>query len=335
MRFEKSIRFVELARRLAASAEGLTLDEMAGIIQADRRTAERMRDALRSVFPQMEELPEGKTKRFRISGGLDGFIQDPTPEELTELQAAILDLDAKGGGTRAALLKSLEAKVRGKLRASVKHRIATDVDALANATGHVMQAGPKPIVEPQTLANIRVAIKSLHTCVFTYSSKALPEGKRRNVIPYGLLFGRDYYLLGHETGKPAPVLWRLDRITDLKVGDPCDGSPEDFNLTAYAARSFGTFQEPAEDVVLRFVPAAADDARRYLFHPSQIIEDQTDGGLVVRFHAGGMLELAWHLFTWGDQVEIVAPDTLRSLMTEQLENALRSHSRTSSATGST
>ena len=36
---------IELARRMAASAEGLTLNEMAAQLNVGRRTAERMRDA--------------------------------------------------------------------------------------------------------------------------------------------------------------------------------------------------------------------------------------------------------------------------------------------------
>jgi predicted DNA-binding transcriptional regulator YafY len=38
-----------------------------------------------------------------------------------------------------------------------------------------------------------------------------------------------------------------------------------------------------------------------------------------------MLELAWHLFTWGDAVEIVSPPSLRTLMVEELKRALAAH----------
>jgi hypothetical protein len=67
-----------LARALANSAEGLTLDDMCSVAGCGRRTAERMRDTIRDVFPQIEEIPDHPTKRFRIPRGLDGFFQDPT-----------------------------------------------------------------------------------------------------------------------------------------------------------------------------------------------------------------------------------------------------------------
>ena len=38
-----------------------------------------------------------------------------------------------------------------------------------------------------------------------------------------------------------------------------------------------------------------------------------------------MLELAWHLFTWGDNVEILSPSRLQDLMVNELQNALAAH----------
>jgi predicted DNA-binding transcriptional regulator YafY len=38
-----------------------------------------------------------------------------------------------------------------------------------------------------------------------------------------------------------------------------------------------------------------------------------------------MLELAWHLFTWGDQVEILEPLQLKQIMVEELAAALKRH----------
>jgi predicted DNA-binding transcriptional regulator YafY len=38
-----------------------------------------------------------------------------------------------------------------------------------------------------------------------------------------------------------------------------------------------------------------------------------------------MLELAWHLFTWGDKVQIVAPQVLKDTLVQQLDIARRTH----------
>jgi len=47
---------------------------------------------------------------------------------------------------------------------------------------------------------------------------------------------------------------------------------------------------------------------------AQVLEPQNDGSLLVRFTAAGWLEMAWHLYQWGDKVEVIAPDGLRALV---------------------
>src|SRR5436190_9874593 len=101
MRHEKAGRLLELARLLASTSEGLTLDEIAQRIGVGRRTAERMRDAVRDVFPQLEEVDDPPTRRFRIPAGLDGLFQAPTAEELAALKAAADAFGQQGAQVRA------------------------------------------------------------------------------------------------------------------------------------------------------------------------------------------------------------------------------------------
>lgn len=70
------------------------------------------------------------------------------------------------------------------------------------------------------------------------------------------------------------------------------------------------------DVVWRVRPNAVDDARDWMFHPTQTMEDQPDGSLIIRFRAGGLLEMCWHLFTWGGAIEVVEPPELRHMAAE-------------------
>jgi predicted DNA-binding transcriptional regulator YafY len=51
------------------------------------------------------------------------------------------------------------------------------------------------------------------------------------------------------------------------------------------------------------------------------MEEEPDGSLVVRFRAGGLLEMAWHLFTWGDQVEVVEPGELSGVVRTEVRRA--------------
>ena len=322
MRHEKAGRLLELARMLAATSEGLTLDEMADRLCVGRRTAERMRDAVRDVFPQLEEVDDPPTRRFRIPAGLDGMFQAPTAEELAALAAAAELFAQQGAGARAGALKSLERKVLSATRASARRRLAPDLEALLQAETIAVQAGPRPFEDETVLSAVREALLSMRKLRFRYDGGSTP-GRTREVTPFGVLFGRSNYLVADE-GRGARN-WRLDRIAEVEVADVAAARPEGFSLQDYADQSFGIFHDDTADVVLRVTPAGAEDALRWRFHANQDIESQADGSVLVRFRASGMLELAWHLFTWGDKVQVIAPPELRATLVEQIEIARRAH----------
>jgi len=323
MRHEKGARLLELARLLASSAEGLTLDEMADRLGVGRRTAERMRDAVREVFPQMEEVDDPPTRRFRIPAGLDGLFQAPTAEELAALNTAAEAFANQGASGRASALRSLEQKVLSATRAAARRRLAPDLEALLQAETIAVQAGPRPFEDEAVLAAVREALKGLSTLSFRYEGGSQP-GRLREVTPYGILFGRANYLVASE-GEGRPRNWRLDRIAEPAVTGKPARRDETFSLQDYADESFGIFQDDTQDVVLRILPASAEGALRWRFHSDQRLEQQPDGSVIVRFRASGMRELAWHLFTWGDQVQVLAPDVLKQTLIEQIELARRAH----------
>jgi predicted DNA-binding transcriptional regulator YafY len=316
MRLEKAAMLLELARKLASSPEGLTLDEMALMLGVHRRTAQRFRDALQDLFPAMEETPDGKTKRWRITNGLDGLYHNPTPEELSALTIAADAFRRQGATVRAEALDSLAVKIKSAMRGKALSRLVPDVDALVRAERIAVQAGPRPIEDEALLAEIRLAILSMRFVQFAYSGGSKP-GTVRRVVPYGLMFGRTTYLVGAEEGSTEPRNWRIDRMSGFVVCNEAAATPVDFDLHRYANASFGVFRDKIEDVVLRVSPAAQREAIHWQFHPDQRIEPLEDGGFRVRFRASGMLELAWHLFTWRTLVTVEAPERLRQIMREE------------------
>lgn len=324
MRWEKPEALLMLARRLAGSAEGMTLDDIAEAGDCNRRTAERMRDAIARLFPQLTEFTDGRVKRFRIAGGLDGFMQSPGADELAALSAAADTLKIQGAEHRAAALRSLEDKVRSAMRAADRRRLSPDVEALVRAQTAVMQPGPRPAENAELIAKLTHALMAMRAVRFIYRGGSRP-GEVREVAPWGVIFGRVNYLVGADLGETEPKTRRLDRILALEVLDVNAGPPEDFDLQAFADRSFGVYQDEVQNVVLKVSPEGAEDALGWRFHPTQQVEKQPDGSVIVRFTASGMLELSWHLFTWGDKITVLEPPVLKERLITELETALRHH----------
>ncbi|HEY9218515.1 MAG TPA: WYL domain-containing protein, partial [Phenylobacterium sp.] len=212
---------------------------------------------------------------------------------------------------------SLEQKILAATRAPTRRRLAPDMEALLQAEMIAVQAGPRPFEDEAVLSAVREAVKSLKTLRFRYEGGSLP-GRVREVTPLGLLFGRSNYLVAAEGAGGEPRTWRLDRVHDIAVTERTASRPESFSLQDFADESFGIYHDAVEEVVLRIRPHGADDALGWRFHSNQRIEPQPDGSVRVSFRASGMLELAWHLFTWGDKVEILAPASLKRMMAEQI-----------------
>jgi predicted DNA-binding transcriptional regulator YafY len=322
MRHDKAHALIDLARRLAASAEGLTLDEMAAAAGVGRRTAERMRDALERLFPEMEMLREGVVKRWRITGGLGGFFHAPTLDELAELGAAQQALAAQGFSARAASLATLEQKIRGAMKAPALRRLAPDIEALARTEIHGARVGPRPHDDPAMLGVIRTAILSMDAISFVYQGGSTP-GRRRTLRPLGLILDRSTYLVACDLEKDEPRNFRLDRMADVAAAGLFAPPPKAFDLEAYVRRSFGIYQDAIETVRLKVLPHGQDEARAWLFHPGQTVRETAEGGMEVTFASGGMRELAWHLVSWGDKLRVLEPESLKAEMREALALAAR------------
>ena len=262
--------------------------------------------------------------RFRIPAGLDGIFQAPTAEEFAALRAAAENLRNVGAAAQAKALGSLEQKVLSAMRAGTRRKLAPDLEALLEAQTLSIHAGPRPFEDEAVLGAVREAIMSLRRLKFKYDGGSTP-GRERQVTPFGLLFGRVNYLVAAEGESVEPRTWRLDRVRDIAVSPASGARPADFTMQAFAERSFGIYQDAVEEVALKVLPHGAQEALGWRFHPTQRLDTQDDGSVIARFQAAGMRELAWHLFTWGDKVQILAPERLRTMMREELAVAAMAH----------
>ena len=328
MRYEPSQRLLRLALMLAGTRTGLSLDEIARELGASRRTAERQRDALAGLFPQLEGWDdEERVRRWRLPGGALAGMAEPKAEAVAAVEALARECATRGEADRAGLLRDAATTLRALMRPAALLRAEPDIEVLMQAEGIAMRPGPRPRLDPAILPTLRRAILGVQLVVIRYAGQGVEAPVTRVLCPYGSLYGGNgrAWLVGHVEELPHMRLWRLDRIASVDVLDRSFIRREDFDLRAYAAQSFGVFQEDPLDVVLRIAPEAADDAACWLFHPSQIVEREADGALRVAFRAGGAQEMCWHLFTWGTAIEVVAPDELRGALVEMATTVARHH----------
>lgn len=319
-RMGKLRRMLRLVHLLADTTEGLTLDEMADELAVNRRTAERMRDVIDGEF-ELEILTDERRKRFRIPEGLRRIYTRPSAAEVAALQTEVTTLKRRRAA-HAEQLESLLGKVKSAFDDREKRRLDPDLEALGMLQRGMFVAGPTVVVEPATVAEIQGAILSGCCLEFGYRAEGARESHWRRVIPYGLIHGSVPYLVGKMPSREdPPILFRLDRMSEVRTSKQTGCAPHGWDLDEWMARSFGVWREKAYDVELLVLPGAAERARNWSFHPAQSVEERADGSIAVTFSTGGLREIAEHLFTWGGDLRIIGPAELRAVMAERLSAA--------------
>lgn len=315
MAYERAADIVRLALRLQGTWRGLTLDDIERDFEVSRRTAERLRNAVEDTFGPLELVESGERRHhWRLRTSTLRSLVTVAAEELAELAAAATALGRSGLQERASMVSQLADKLRALLETDALKQIEPDLHALMVAEGLAMRPGPRPRLDGGLLALLRDAIKGGRVVAFDYVARATGQRNRRRVQPYGIIYGNRAFLVGHTDRGPDLYLWRLANISGLEVTHEGFTRDPAFDLQQFAKRSFGTFQEEPIPVAVRFAAEVAQDVDHFVFHPDQSVTRNADGSLTVRFTAGGLDEICWHLVTWGTHASIEQPAHLRRRM---------------------
>ena len=316
-RLGKALDIMRLAEEAAARPGGISLVQIVETFGVTLRTAQRMSRALEVAFPMVQtRTDQARRKWWQLPDSRLLHLQGIRDSELSALEMGIRRAEREGAATEVAALTSLRNRLLGTMPPTFARRAEVDAEAVLEARGHACRPGPRAQYCAHVLGVIDDALKGPFTIQIDYAAAQDTAPRSRPVEPYGVLFGMRGYLIAREIGNSKYRHYRLDRIARASLLQNSFVRDPDFDLGQHAARAFGSFHSEAEygPVEWRFAPAAAAVARSFLFHPDQQMRDEDDGSLTVRFTAGGWLEMAWHLYTWGDKVEVIAPPAVRSLV---------------------
>ncbi|WP_372611624.1 helix-turn-helix transcriptional regulator [Aquicoccus sp.] len=320
MSYSKASDLLRIADMAMASFEGISLRDITREFGCDHRTAQRMMRAFESVFSNVDVLDDAeRRRRWRLPRTDPRWLQ---AQGIRDGELAALDMAAKraerdGAPDDAQRLHALRDRLLAAMPASHARRTEADAEALLESQGFASRPGPRVVSDMKLLGTLTEALRAPWGLKVLYRGAQDEAPKLRLLEPHGLLLGIRRYLVARPSnGDGRMRRFRLDRIHSAEIMGRSFARDPDFDLDAFAARAFGSFHSDAEfgPVEWRFTPEAAPTARQFVFHPHQEMTEAPDGSLTVRFRASGHLEMAWHLYTWGDQVEVIAPDALRAMV---------------------
>lgn len=318
MSFQKAADLLRLAEMATARYAGVSLLDIEHAFGVDRRTAQRMTRALEDTFPNCTTRVDEERRKFWNLNAHDARLmlsQGLRDGELSALEIAIRRAERDGAANDVRSLATLRDRLLAAMPGPLARRVEADAEAMLEAYGFASRPGPRVRGSAQLLGTIAQALKGPHLLTLVYAGGRDPHRERR-LEPHGLLLGTRQYLVAREVnGKGRMQHFRLDRIVSARLEASSFARAPDFDLEAHAARAFGSFHDDTEygEVVWRFSPKAAPVAREFTFHPNQEFTEEPDGALTVRFEAAGHLEMAWHLYQWGDEVDVLKPQPLQTL----------------------
>jgi predicted DNA-binding transcriptional regulator YafY len=319
MSFEKAQQLLELATFVASLRAGVTLNDVGERFGISKRTSQRILHALEAQFPDTESgFDEDGHKRWRLQTGALRDLLTLTSDELAALDLAIETLERNALGVEAVELRRLREKILALVPRNKIARVETDHEALLEARGLASRPGPAARIAPDIASKISTALKTSECLKIVYHSRGAAKPTARVVEPYGVLIGIRRYLVAKPKADTDGLFryYVAERIQSAELTGESFIRDPGFDIDQHAQKAFGAFQNDAEygEVIWKFKRSAAPHARAFLFHPKQVLEDLPDGSLIVRFNASGHLEMCWHLYMWGDQVEVLAPASLRRMV---------------------
>ena len=311
-RYSRISDILDLITLMQSRVLGITLTDIVEELHVSRRTAERLRDAIIDILPQINEIETvGKEKHWGFTSGYMNEIINFTPEEIAILEGI------KDGITPDFNKKTLESVIT-KLKAFSRKQLTKLDDAIElimKSEGVAITQKPSYKIDVQLIDSVRQAIKQ------NLKFRAKYDGREKVLSPYGIIYGSNVYLIGVEGDWTNPYVYSLHKLSDVKLTNEAFDKG-DFDIREYANTSFGVYHNEVMKVELLFSPDAAEDVLNYNFHPTQKVKQNEDGSVTVKFKASGELEILWHIFKWGDSVKIVAPTKLKKMYVEYLENVL-------------
>jgi len=320
MSYSKAADLLRFAAMATSRYDGVTLGDLIEEFKCDHRTAQRMARAFEAAFPQVEVFADSeRRRRWRLQRVDARWLQaqNLSDSELASLDLAANRADREGSGNEATNIRTIRDRLLAAMPSSMARRTETDAEAILEAQGFASRPGPRVGTDTSFLQILSEAFRAPWEIEILYLGAHDAKPKVRTVQPYGLLLGARRYLVAKPAaGDGAMRRFRMDRVENITVTSRIFERETDFDLGVFAAQSFGSYNSEAEFgiVMWRFQPRAAKTARQFIFHPNQELLDEADGSLIVRFQASGHLEMAWHLYQWGDQVEVIEPPALRALV---------------------
>jgi predicted DNA-binding transcriptional regulator YafY len=290
---------------------GLTIGQLAGELGKSERTVYRYLESLSTELHMPVYCDQGA---YYVSDRSVGSKLELSPKEVLAVRLALTSgpLNKSGPFSEHTISawRKIESAVTADSLASVqsavsKHAVYTPVVAPSDIT-------------PDISGCIADAVERSRRVSIVYRSQQSGETRTLVIDPYAVVFRRhNWYIIAFSHSHNRTVQLKLVRVVRANETGESFQTPTDFSIDSFYAKSWEIWAGPDEQIVrIRFSPRVAPIIRENKRHPTQVLEDTTDGGVILSARVSGTTEIAFWVLSWGSDAEVLEPLELRTSVKE-------------------
>jgi len=316
---DRTARLLKLQILLGQNRDGLKVEELAQRCSVCERTVYRDLQAIESELgvPVWEE----GSKR----GIAEGYALPPIPFTLPEALNIFLSARLMQNYSRRynPHMASTFMKLNSVVPSPLREQIQKTIDWLDKQ--------PRNDKQLVILGELAKAWVSQHKVLIRYKALAEKEPMERVIEPYFIepaAPGHSSYVIAYSHRVHAVRTFKIERIEDIHILGDTYAIPSDFDAINYLSSSWGIVVDgEVETIKLRFSPQIARIIAETVWHPSQVLEPQSDGALIMILKVTNTIDLRAWILGWGEEVEVLEPVELRKNVVKTAKALLSVYSK--------
>lgn len=243
---------------------------------------------------------------------------------------------------RFSIPEALNIFLSARLMLSYSHRYDPNVDATFTKLSSVLppalreQVGktmdwmyklPKDEKHLRTLATLAEAWVSQHQVKIAYRALEAEKVTGRLIEPYFIepaAAGHSSYVIAYCHRTKSQRTFKIERIESIEATSEPYTIPPGFDANEFLGSSWGiSVYGEVKTINLKIVdPEIIRIMEETIWHPSQVLERQKDGSVIVTLKVTDTIELYSWILGWGEKVEVLEPPELRQDIIETAKEIL-------------
>jgi len=305
---DRTARLLKVEHLLYQNPRGLNVEQISSRCEVSKRTAYRDLHAL-EIEMGVPIWEEG-TRRGITEGYLLPPIHFTLPEALNVFLAArlMLSYTHRDDTNVASTFTKLNSIVPAPLRDQIQK------------TMEWMRKQPKDDRYLRTIAALAEAWISRQQIKIIYRALEAKKTTERIIEPYFIepaAAGHSSYVIAYCHRAHEIRTFKIERIKSIGPTLEHYVIPPSFDANEFLGSSWGiTVYGEVKTVKLRFNPEIARILEETVWHPSQVVERQNDGSVIMTLRVTVTDELRFWILSWGEKVKVLEPKKLRQEIVE-------------------